>query len=163
MARPTDDPKTYRLDLRFPPDLVSSIDEWRRQVPDIPPRAEAIRRLVQRGILFDALYEQLQTLVSDGLMPEQGFLTIMDRIGYDSRLDMDAPEEAPAPRPATGTSDKSPSQVWREHNAKIAALEGSYAHGSHQGQQPVRDIGNDEPKLPRSGLKRHVRGLTKKP
>ncbi|GGE85553.1 hypothetical protein [Niveispirillum cyanobacteriorum] len=155
--------KTELLQMRTSPDFLEMLDEWRRRVPDIPSRAEAIRRLVQRGILFDALYEQLQILVSDGLMPEQGFLTIMDRIGYDSRLDMDAPEDAPAPRPATGTGDKSPSQVWREHNAKIASLEGSYAHGSHQGQQPVRDIGNDEPKLPRSGLKRHVRGLTKKP
>jgi hypothetical protein len=53
MARPTDDPKTYRLDLRFPPDLVDRVDEFRRLEPDIPPRAEAIRRLVELGLKAD--------------------------------------------------------------------------------------------------------------
>lgn len=57
MARPTDDPKTYRLDLRFPPDLVDEIDEWRRFQKDIPPRAEAIRRLVGKGLICDLLEE----------------------------------------------------------------------------------------------------------
>jgi|GEM_PF-3022103 len=51
MARPTDEPKTYRLDLRFPEYLVNLVDEWRRLQPDIPARAEAIRRLVLSGVL----------------------------------------------------------------------------------------------------------------
>jgi len=50
MARPTDNPKTNRLDLRFPDDLIRGIDEWRRHQLDIPPRAEAIRRLVEIGL-----------------------------------------------------------------------------------------------------------------
>jgi hypothetical protein len=31
-------------------ELVQAIDEWRRQQPDIPTRAEAIRRLVEKAL-----------------------------------------------------------------------------------------------------------------
>lgn len=33
-----------------PPGWIERIDEWRRKQPDIPPRAEAIRRLVEKGL-----------------------------------------------------------------------------------------------------------------
>ncbi|WP_342616489.1 hypothetical protein [Rhodoferax sp. GW822-FHT02A01] len=35
---------------RFQPDLLSAIDEWRKQQPDIPTRPEAVRRLVDAGL-----------------------------------------------------------------------------------------------------------------
>ncbi len=35
-----------RLDI----ETIESIDEWRRKEPDLPSRAEAIRRLVQLGL-----------------------------------------------------------------------------------------------------------------
>lgn len=54
MARPTNDPKTSRLDLRMSPGFLKMIDEWRRREPDIPPRAEAIRRLIERGFFRDS-------------------------------------------------------------------------------------------------------------
>ena len=57
MARPTDDPKNCRLDLRLPGHMVDAIDEWRRMEKDIPARAEAIRRLVGKGIATGALIE----------------------------------------------------------------------------------------------------------
>ena len=45
---------TSPLDQRVPvpmnAELVKAIDEWRRHQPDLPNRAEAIRRLVQLGI-----------------------------------------------------------------------------------------------------------------
>jgi hypothetical protein len=62
LARPTDNPKTVRLDLRFPPDLIGHIDEWRRHQPDIPPRAEAVRRLIGLGLASRILFTQFSAL-----------------------------------------------------------------------------------------------------
>ena len=45
MARPTDDPKGITLQMRVSPGYLKSVDEWRRQQPDLPSRSEAIRRL----------------------------------------------------------------------------------------------------------------------
>ena len=42
--------KTERFELRISEELLASVDEWRRQEPDIPPRAEAFRRLVEAGL-----------------------------------------------------------------------------------------------------------------
>jgi hypothetical protein len=53
MARPTDDPKTVRMDLRLSPSLVDLIDEWRRHQKNIPPRSEAVRRLIYQGYVVD--------------------------------------------------------------------------------------------------------------
>lgn len=36
--------------MRAPKAWLSIVDEWRRNQPDIPPRAEAIRRLVEQGL-----------------------------------------------------------------------------------------------------------------
>jgi hypothetical protein len=36
--------------MRVSPDWLSTIDEWRRQQPDLPSRAEAIRRLVDKAL-----------------------------------------------------------------------------------------------------------------
>lgn len=43
-------PKTERLELRVNDEFLAAVDNWRRNQPDLPPRAEAIRRLV-----FEAL------------------------------------------------------------------------------------------------------------
>jgi hypothetical protein len=45
MVRPTDDPKGATLQMRVSAAYLKSIDEWRRQQPDLPSRSEAIRRL----------------------------------------------------------------------------------------------------------------------
>jgi hypothetical protein len=42
--------KTTRFELRLPADLGDQIDNWRRQQPDLPPRAEAARRLIELGL-----------------------------------------------------------------------------------------------------------------
>jgi hypothetical protein len=39
-----------RFELRFSPDLLRQIDNWRRQQSNLPTRAEAIRRLIERGL-----------------------------------------------------------------------------------------------------------------
>jgi hypothetical protein len=49
MIRPTNDPKTIRIQLRCSPDYIAVVDEWRRKQPDIPVRSEAIRRLTLLG------------------------------------------------------------------------------------------------------------------
>jgi hypothetical protein len=33
-----------------PPGWLATIDDWRRNQPDIPSRAEAVRRLVEKGL-----------------------------------------------------------------------------------------------------------------
>jgi len=40
--------------VRFQPPQVEKIDSWRRNQDDIPSRAEAIRRLVVRGLAAES-------------------------------------------------------------------------------------------------------------
>jgi hypothetical protein len=42
--------KPIRLDIMPSRDLRDAIDRWRRQQPDLPPRAEAARRLIEAGL-----------------------------------------------------------------------------------------------------------------
>jgi hypothetical protein len=48
-----------RFEMRMDPETLAAIDEWRRRQPDLPPRAEAIRRLTRLGMTVrtDALAE----------------------------------------------------------------------------------------------------------
>ncbi len=39
-----------RFEMRLPPHLGDEIDDWRRKQPDLPPRAEAARRLIELGL-----------------------------------------------------------------------------------------------------------------
>jgi hypothetical protein len=43
-------PKTESFEMRFNPEMLSRIDQWRRDQPDIPPRAESIRRLLEQAL-----------------------------------------------------------------------------------------------------------------
>jgi hypothetical protein len=45
-----DDEKTSPYQMRVKPSWLAKIDEWRRKQPDLPPRAEAIRRLVEKAL-----------------------------------------------------------------------------------------------------------------
>jgi hypothetical protein len=42
--------KPTRFELRLPLDLGDAIDDWRRHQRDLPPRAEAARRLIEQGL-----------------------------------------------------------------------------------------------------------------
>jgi hypothetical protein len=44
------DPKGWPQTLRLGEALQAQIDEWRRWEPDLPPRAEAVRRLLEIGL-----------------------------------------------------------------------------------------------------------------
>ena len=45
-----DEPKAVRFEMRASEEWLRMVDDWRRKQPDIPARAEAIRRLVEKGI-----------------------------------------------------------------------------------------------------------------
>lgn len=51
--------KTYQM--RVTDEFLRTIDEWRRQQPDIPPRAEAIRRLIELGLQASKVEPKLPT------------------------------------------------------------------------------------------------------
>ncbi|MFZ0494411.1 MAG: hypothetical protein WBE80_10185 [Methylocella sp.] len=42
--------KMIQLMIRATPDMIARLDDWRRVQPDIPGRAEAVRRLVELGL-----------------------------------------------------------------------------------------------------------------
>ena len=48
------DQKSGRFEMVTPSGWMDKIDDWRRNQPDIPPRAEAIRRLVDIGLSVSA-------------------------------------------------------------------------------------------------------------
>jgi metal-responsive CopG/Arc/MetJ family transcriptional regulator len=50
--------KNERFEMRAPAELLSRVDEWRREQPDIPNRSEAIRRLIEAGL--EAAVDQQQ-------------------------------------------------------------------------------------------------------
>lgn len=47
------DEKTKPFQMRVSPEWLAMIDAWRREQPDLPSRAEAIRRLVEKGLRDD--------------------------------------------------------------------------------------------------------------
>jgi len=51
----TNEKHSVRVDLMMMPSELRAIDGWRRQQPDLPTRAEAIRRLIQLGLTATAL------------------------------------------------------------------------------------------------------------
>jgi len=44
------EPLDIRFEMRANKRWVAAVDNWRREQPDLPSRAEAIRRLVERGL-----------------------------------------------------------------------------------------------------------------
>jgi hypothetical protein len=46
----TEEEQTERFQMRVSPSFLKLIDDWRRKQPDLPSRAEAIRRLVEQAI-----------------------------------------------------------------------------------------------------------------
>ena len=51
----TNEKHSVRVDLMMMPSELRTIDEWRRHQPDLPTRAEAIRRLIQLGLTAKGL------------------------------------------------------------------------------------------------------------
>ena len=43
-------PKTERFEMRLDPETLKKVDNWRSNQPDLPSRAEAVRRLMEIGL-----------------------------------------------------------------------------------------------------------------
>jgi Arc/MetJ-type ribon-helix-helix transcriptional regulator len=50
MARPSGRVQDRPFQMRVTEEFLRTIDEWRRKQPDLPSRAEAIRRLVGEAL-----------------------------------------------------------------------------------------------------------------
>lgn len=42
--------KPIRFEIRLQPEFADEIDNWRKEQSDLPNRAEAARRLIQKGL-----------------------------------------------------------------------------------------------------------------
>jgi len=51
MADTTDPSRTFQMRVRK--SFMDKVDAWRREQDDLPPQAEAIRRLVEKGLEAD--------------------------------------------------------------------------------------------------------------
>lgn len=56
--------KNTRFEMRFDTDTLQRLEAWRREQPDLPSRAESVRRLVNAGIA--TLGERRDVRLSDG-------------------------------------------------------------------------------------------------
>jgi hypothetical protein len=45
-----DEKKTSRFIFSAEPSFLAKIDKWRAQQPDLPTRAEAVRRLIKKAL-----------------------------------------------------------------------------------------------------------------
>lgn len=59
-----------QLQMRASDDFIRTIDDWRRVQPDIPARAEAIRRLINMGIAAEPILRDLLRLIEHLNDPE---------------------------------------------------------------------------------------------
>jgi hypothetical protein len=57
-----DMPANRPFQMRAPDDWWRDIDDWRRLQPDLPTRAEAIRRLVAKGLKADPPTQRLTAI-----------------------------------------------------------------------------------------------------
>ena len=53
MARPSGRIQDRPFQMRVTEEFLRTIDDWRRKQPDLPSRAEAIRRLVAQAVKSD--------------------------------------------------------------------------------------------------------------
>jgi len=51
----TEDLLSVRFEMRSTSGWIAAVDDWRRKQPEIPSRAEAIRRLVDLALKLDAV------------------------------------------------------------------------------------------------------------
>lgn len=54
-----------QIQMRASEEFIRSIDEWRRHQPDLPARAEAIRRLIELGLYTSAIKIPIITSVDN--------------------------------------------------------------------------------------------------
>jgi hypothetical protein len=64
-------PRNARLLVLLPDELLSEIDLARRNSPDLPPRAEMIRRLIRKGLAYDSMSLVLLGKYADEMAPSR--------------------------------------------------------------------------------------------
>ncbi len=52
-----------QFQMRVSEDFLRTVDNWRRQQPDLPPRAEAIRQLIHTGLAARPILKDLLRLI----------------------------------------------------------------------------------------------------
>jgi hypothetical protein len=50
MPKRTPEALDATFNMRLPSATLRRVDEWRRRAPDLPTRAEAVRRLIEAGL-----------------------------------------------------------------------------------------------------------------
>jgi len=59
-GRPAGRIQDTQLQMRASAEFLKSIDDWRDKQPDNPPRAEAVRRLIERGLAAETLGKSIK-------------------------------------------------------------------------------------------------------
>lgn len=94
-------PKDKHFQMRVSQDFLDLVDEWRRREPDIPPRAEAIRRLVLKGAMsYETISDQAVSLLFR--LHEEGRVTSSEMAPVNAEVEAQA--------------------QWAEHLLKITGL-----------------------------------------
>jgi hypothetical protein len=60
-----DENATTRFEMRASPTWLRRVDDWRRKQDDLPPRAEAIRRLVDAGFSAESASDSLRRALDE--------------------------------------------------------------------------------------------------
>ena len=74
--------RTERFEMRLTPDTIRRVDEWRSEQAGLPSRAEAVRRLIDVGLIMSLGRQEIT--VSDG---EKLLLTILGDICRHLQID----------------------------------------------------------------------------
>jgi hypothetical protein len=53
--------------MRVQPEFLAGVDSWRKGQPDAPSRSEAIRRLVERGLVAEENAPAISSKLADDL------------------------------------------------------------------------------------------------
>lgn len=69
-----------RVHVHMDDEILKDIDDWRRGQEDLPPRAEAVRRLVHRGVKLDALHKHLMELLDRERISQDAYQEIMKKL-----------------------------------------------------------------------------------
>lgn len=59
-----------QIQMRASDEFIRTIDDWRREQSDLPPRAEAIRRLITMGIAAEPILRDILRLIEHLNDPE---------------------------------------------------------------------------------------------
>jgi hypothetical protein len=65
------EPNDRQFQMRVSKSFLETLDNWRRQQPDLPARAEAIRRLVEIGLAVPKAIAEFDKVVSKLSMENQ--------------------------------------------------------------------------------------------